>query len=322
LDEFGFDLFEDSAPGLGAAQLTQQSLVDTQERLGALLEALPIGLLIHTAQGILYANPKAAELFDTSGATLVGQHLLDHIAREDANGVQTALDRALDSETTHAVEAAIERPDDSRRVANVVVGRLPWAGNPVVQIILQDVTDQKRAEASLRQLSITDELTGAYNRRHVFYEAGLYIDAASASGLPMSVALLDIDHFKAVNDTYGHAAGDAALIGLTRLVQGLLPSFRDTDSAMFGRIGGEEFVVLLPGVGAKRACDIADRLRKAIGSLRIETAAGELAFTSSFGVATYEAADGTFDVMLSRADGALYAAKLQGRNRVVLAPGK
>lgn len=304
---------EDS--GLRQAKLTQQSLIDTQQRMGAVLEALPVGLLIHTAQGILYANRAASDLLMTDGQSLMGRHLLDHVAREDESSLRGLFDRALNGSGTLTHESAVERPDHSRRVAEVIVGRLPWDGNPVLQIILQDVTDQKHAEASLRQLTITDELTGAYNRRHAFYEASLYIDRGDT--LPLSVVMIDIDHFKRINDTLGHAAGDAALVGLTRLMQGLLPSFRDTDSAMFARIGGEEFVVLLPGVAAKRAAEIAEHLRGAIAALEVPFGAEPITFTASLGVVTGTPADGSFDQLLTRADAALYLAKEQGRNRVV-----
>lgn len=301
--------------GLDQAKLTQQSLVDTQQRMGIVLEALPVGLLIHTAQGILYANRAACDLLMTDSESLMGRHLLDHVAHEDETALRGLFERALGGSGTHTGESAVERPDHSRRVAQVILGRLPWAGNPVLQIILQDVTDQKHAEASLRQLTITDELTGAYNRRHAFYEASLYIDRGDT--LPLSVVMIDIDHFKHINDTLGHAAGDAALVGLTRLMQGLLPSFRDTDSAMFARIGGEEFVVLLPGIAEKRAAAIAEHLRRAIAALKVPFGAEPITFTASLGVVTYRLADGDFDQLLARADTALYAAKEQGRNRVI-----
>lgn len=313
-----FDLFEDDAPGLDVARITQQSLVDTQKRMGAVLEALPVGLLIHTQQGIIYANSNAADLLQTSPNVLKGKHILDHVAPEDGSEIHSALERAfLDGEPTLTVEAGIDRSDGSRRLAKLIIGRLPWPGIPVLQIILQDVTDQKHAEASLRQLSITDELTGAYNRRHAFYEGALYVGQGAGIGPPFSVIMLDIDHFKHVNDTFGHPAGDKVLFELTRLVQGLLPSFRDSDSGMFARIGGEEFVVLLPGVHEKRATEIAERLRRAIASLEIETKAAAFRVTASMGVATRLADDVSFETIVGRADAALYAAKHSGRDCVV-----
>jgi len=314
-----FDLFEEDSTGLDEARQTQQQLVDSQERLGAVLEALPVGLLIHTAQGILYANAAAAMLLQTSANALSGHHLLDYLGAEDAPAANSALSRALSGERgTHTAEFVVERRDGTRRVAGLILGRLPWAGNPVLQIILQDVTDQKHAEASLRQLTITDELTGAYNRRHAVYEAGLYIGEGSDAALPFSVVMIDIDHFKRINDKFGHGTGDEVLIALTRLMHDLLPTFRDANSAMFARIGGEEFVILLPGVGPHRAMDIAERVREAIKSVRVATNdAGDVRFTASLGTATFQKTDHDFQGVLKRADSALYAAKQSGRDRVV-----
>ncbi len=319
----GFDLFEVDELGLDEARLTQASLVETQEHTGAVLEALPVGLLIHTRQGIVYANAMATKLLRSSCTTLRGQHLLDHVAPEDAGNLDRTLQLAFKNRSTLTAEAAIERPDGSRRIANIILGRLPWPGTPVLQVILQDVTDQKKAEASLRALTITDELTGAYNRRHAFYEASLYMDRCGGSPLPFSILMLDIDHFKHVNDTYGHAAGDAALVSLARLVQGLLPSFREADSAMFARLGGEEFLVLLPGVRQRSARAIAERLRRAIEANQVIVDHTHpplsFGFTTSFGVATLRTSDAKFDALLCRADAALYKAKENGRNQVAVA---
>jgi diguanylate cyclase (GGDEF)-like protein len=131
--------------------------------------------------------------------------------------------------------------------------------------------------------------------------------------------MIDIDHFKHINDRFGHPAGDAALIALTRLMHNLLPTFRDADSAMFARLGGEEFVVLLPGIGKSRATGIAEKLRLAIGRLQVSTPAGHLQFTVSVGAATFHPDDDGFDGLLKRADAALYLAKQAGRNKVVTA---
>jgi len=284
------------------------------------LEALPVGLLIHTVQGILYANTSAALLLRTKARSLSGRHLLDYIASEDVTLMQSVLQRSFaEMGSTHCLECGIDRSDRSRRLASLTLGRLPWARNPVLQIILQDVTEQKHAEASLRQLTVTDELTGAYNRRHAVYEAELYIGGSANASLPFSLLMIDIDHFKRINDEFGHAAGDAALIALTRLMHNLLPTFRDADSAMFARLGGEEFVVLLPGIGGTRAEGIAERLRMAIGQLQVDTSVGDIRFTVSIGAATFRPHDVGFDGLLKRADAALYLAKQSGRNKVVAA---
>jgi diguanylate cyclase len=312
-----FDLFRDDDIGLSAAVLTQKSLVDTQAQLGSMLEVMPIGVLIHTEQGILFANKEACRLLQLDRARALGQHFLDHVPASDVENVAAQLRASFLAQSEPIEqECLIERPDGSQRLVKLVSGKLPWAGNPVVQILLHDVTDQKRAENSLRQLTITDELTGAYNRRHLLYESALYIDPHGTHNVPLSVVLLDIDHFKDINDKHGHAVGDIALRELTSLMNALIPTVRGADSAIFARIGGEEFVLLLPGFELMQASTIADRFRKAIGDMKIAIEGGLLRFSVSMGVAQYRKADQTIEETLGRADKALYSAKNMGRNRV------
>jgi diguanylate cyclase (GGDEF)-like protein/PAS domain S-box-containing protein len=311
-----FDLFREDDAALSAALLTQTSLIDTQHRLGAMLEAMPMGLIIHTEQGILFANKHACLLLQMERAGLVGQHLLDHIPQADNEKVATQLRNSFDDRGEPLEqECLINRPDGTQRAIKLVTGLLPWDGNPVIQVIMQDVTDQKRAEHSLRQLTITDELTGAYNRRHLLYESALYMGEESAF-IPLSVALIDIDHFKRINDTYGHASGDIALKELTLLANRFIPTIRGTDSAIFARIGGEEFVLLLPGLSETEAVEVAECFRSAVQKLQIQAIQKTLSFTVSIGVSGHHRDDPNFHTALARADAALYIAKSEGRNCV------
>jgi len=315
-----FDLFKSDDDGLGAAVLTQQSLIDTQERLGAMLDVMPIGLLIHTQQGILFANRAACDLLRTPQERLVGQHMLDYIRSNDLDRVSDQFQQSFSGETpTFEIEAVVQIGDRPPRLCRMISSNLPWPGNPVIQVLVQDITDQKRAEHSLRQLTITDELTGAYNRRHASYEAALYMDGDRS--VPFSAVMVDIDHFKKINDSYGHAAGDTALKRLTLLANELLPTIEGSDSSIFARIGGEEFVMLLPGLSDSAAQAAADRFRRVVERMKIDLGdAGELGFTISAGVATACSCDADFDALLKRADAALYEAKETGRNRVIVAP--
>lgn len=318
MDEFEF--FEDDAESVKAAALTQQSLVDTQNQLGAMLDVMPIGLLIHTEQGVLFANKEACRLLTVSKREILGHHLLDYIRSADIEKISQQLRSSFLGEgKTFEQESMLQRPDGSQRLVKLISGRLPWDGNPVIQLLFQDITDQRRAEFSMRQLTITDELTGAYNRRHANYEAALYISADAATRLPLSVIMVDIDHFKRVNDTYGHQIGDIALKQLTRLAHDFVPTIEGTDSALFARMGGEEFIILLPGVEVPAAEAVAERFRRAVQAMSIALPDGELKFTISLGVASYRDTDCTFDGLLGRADAALYDAKAGGRNLVRLA---
>jgi diguanylate cyclase len=315
-----FDLFESDDEGLDAAVLTQKSLVDTQERLGAMLDVMPIGLLIHTGQGILFANRAACLLLRTEPARLLGQHMLDFVRPRDIQRVNGQFQASFGGDTqSFELDAVLEIGGSTARLVKMISSRLPWPGNAVIQILLQDITDQKRAENSLRQLTITDELTGAYNRRHAYYEAALYVGEDRKSDVPLSVVMVDIDHFKRVNDTYGHAVGDLALKRLVLLANELLPTIEGGNSSIFARIGGEEFVMVLPGLERQAAELAAERFRRCVQAMVIDLPEGRLNFTISAGVATFVPADRDFDGLLRRADEALYEAKGAGRNRVLAA---
>lgn len=180
------DLFDTEATE--AATLTQQALVDTQQNLGKMLELMPMGLLVHTEQGIVFANRQASSFLMTGSSHFRGQHLLDYVAIADADVISHALQLTFaDPDATCDLDCAVERPDGSSRLMKVITGALPWPGNPVIQVLMQDITHQRKAEVSLRQMTITDELTGAYNRRHALYEADLYIESAVMGGMPLSV---------------------------------------------------------------------------------------------------------------------------------------
>jgi len=167
--------------------------------------------------------------------------------------------------------------------------------------------------AELEKLAMLDPLTGAANRRHLDQRAGVEIADSARHGTQLAVALFDIDHFKHINDSWGHAAGDAVLRRLVGLVQGEL---RPRD--FLARIGGEEFVLLLPGIALAAAVRICERVRCAIGCAPFETDQGDIDVTSSFGVTLLTPGE-RLEGALSRADGALYQAKNSGRNRVAVA---
>ena len=320
MKEIDFETFfvEDSAAA-DAAELTQRTLIDTQERMGMVLDLMPMGLMVHTRQGIIFANREACRLLEVTQSQAVGQHFLDFLGAAEVPLVGAQIEASFsDSTTMHSRETTINHADGSLVHIKLITCLLPWQGNPVIQVLLQDITEMKHIEQRLRRLTITDELTGAYNRRHAFYEAALYLDPARVPRIPLSAIMLDIDHFKAINDTHGHAVGDLALKALTKKVNRIIAGAAEADSAMFARIGGEEFVVLLPAVELTAAQALAERLRRAIAGIRIDSDKTTFGFTCSFGVGSYRDADVGFDGLLSRCDTALYAAKAAGRNCIKL----
>jgi len=170
------------------------------------------------------------------------------------------------------------------------------------------------ARADAERLARTDELTGMRNRR-AFYELGeLAMAQAKRYDDPIAVISLDIDHFKKVNDTWGHATGDETLRLVALIIQ---RTIRTSDIA--GRVGGEEFAIVLPRATPEQALAMAERLRAAMEKAPLYHDRGEIHFTSSFGVAVRDAENDTIDRLLAEADKALYEAKEGGRNRVVCA---
>lgn len=173
----------------------------------------------------------------------------------------------------------------------------------------------RRANRQLELLAALDPLTDVFNRRH--FDAALQQELmrAQRTGKPLSVLLLDLDHFKAVNDTHGHAAGDAALVQAARAWQAEL---RAHD--VIARAGGEEFAIVLPGADAPQARLVAERLLETTRRLRIPLPeGGSFGFTASIGVAAGCGCDASvgFEQVMASADRALYAAKRAGRDRVV-----
>lgn len=172
------------------------------------------------------------------------------------------------------------------------------------------------AEARIRELASTDELTGVANRRHSGARLREAQVLAGRYRRPLSVAMLDLDHFKAVNDAHGHDGGDAVLRAVTRAVAGAL---READ--LLGRWGGEELLAILPETDAAGALALAERLRAAVQALRVEHAGGTIVVTVSVGLATWVPSSSgaeapSTEALLKQADQALYRAKARGRNRV------
>ena len=174
-------------------------------------------------------------------------------------------------------------------------------------LVLRDIEPQRYSTDDLRRLLTQDHLTGAANRANFQRRFQREQKAWREHGMPLSLIMLDIDHFKSVNDTYGHSAGDLVLV---RVAETITKAIRPTD--LLARLGGEEFAVLLANTELSEATKIAERLRRLVADMRVETPHGDLSITVSLGCAK---ALPDRD-LLSAADEALYAAKRNGRNRV------
>ncbi len=179
---------------------------------------------------------------------------------------------------------------------------LSYLGNSIVKDI---------ENARLYRLSITDTLTKAYNRQYLYQRLPDELERSRRYGDPLCVALFDVDFFKKLNDTHGHPAGDFVLKEITRIAQ---EQIREVDALV--RYGGEEFLILLPKTGLQGARSIAERFRKSVEDAVFPWSDRQLSVTVSVGLASLSAEVNSDEVLLKRADDALYRAKSTGRNRV------
>ncbi len=190
------------------------------------------------------------------------------------------------------------------------------SGAPEVHGVTRDITERRAFQEELRRQATIDELTGTFNRRHFLAGAEMEVHRCVRHGPPLSLLMLDIDHFKQVNDTFGHAVGDLALQAVAAALTRLL---RRTDS--LGRLGGEEFALLLVETDLGTAEVVAERFRAEVAAIDLHTDDGRpVPLRVSIGVTEYRPVADTMSMMLFRADQGLYQAKKGGRNRVVSVP--
>lgn len=222
-----------------------------------------------------------------------------------------------------AVEVVpVEGPDAGRDLLRLLINRVPVVLNPDggvrdVALTLKEYSDTCLQAAEMEILATRDPLTGIGNLRHFKTLASLELEHAARMGRPMAVLVIDLDHFKRINDTWGHATGDETLRRFAAACRGAL---REPD--ILGRLGGEEFAIALPNTGHEGAMVIAERLRTLAAGIRVTPQCGGAPFgiTISIGVAVRDAvgADAEIDDLLARADAAMYDAKRTGRDRVMM----
>jgi diguanylate cyclase (GGDEF)-like protein len=305
----------------------------------AVLDQLQSGVLVLDAERrVRYLNPwLRSALGERSGEAEPGRSIDGLLDARAAARLQAAIDAALQGLpgllstglNPHPLPLRQRRADGSEgepMAQSVQVQALRFGDEPCVLVTVADVSAMMRREGLLREqaeklssLSLTDELTGIANRRRLNHYLEDSLRRAQRAEAPLSVILLDIDHFKAYNDSLGHIAGDACLVSVVDCLKSLVRSAGD----LLARYGGEEFCVVLAEEGGHSALDVAERLRQAVESLRLSHPASPTAahITISLGVATWTperrlSATG----LLLKADRYLFEAKQGGRNRV--APGR
>ena len=286
-------------------------LRQSEENFRTLLATAPVPMLLISLDDdrVRFCNERAADLFETTVEDIVGARAPQlHPDEQTYRRFRDTLerDRRVDAA---GVEIRTRRGACFYSLLNART--LVSSGETLVMLTLTDVTEQKRIEDQLRALATTDTLTGAFTRRHFFDLAELEWARSTRHQHPLCVALIDVDHFKSVNDRFGHTIGDEALRAVAETVRGKL---RRHD--LLGRYGGDELALLFPETPLEGARQVSDRIRRAVAG--IELAHGEITvkLTISAGLVARRGDEG-LAVACQRADAALYEAKDAGRDCVV-----
>ncbi|MFI8745854.1 GGDEF domain-containing protein [Pseudomonas sp. NPDC077186] len=270
------------------------------------------------AQRVIYVSPAYERIFGRSAALLLADYgeWRNSIYPDDLDYAAESLAKVLETGAVEFREYRIIRADGQLRWLSdkcFVSPRPGSAQGKVIVGIAEDITEKKRLEGELHRLATTDVLTQSSNRRHFFECARREFEHARQYGSPLAFLLLDLDDFKKINDQYGHQLGDQVL---QRLAQCGANALRRGD--LFGRIGGEEFAALFPGCEPDIALQVAERLQREVQRLNFQHDGASFGITVSQGLTSLRAADANLEALYARADAAMYLAKRQGKNQIVL----
>jgi diguanylate cyclase (GGDEF)-like protein/PAS domain S-box-containing protein len=297
-------------------QNNQRALEDSEARYRSFIENLPLTVAI-TQDGLLkYINPTGVELIGYSAADCIGKSFLPLVFEADRPAVIAAHQQRMDGEPAPS-NYMVRIVSNTGRVIDCQMhaSNVQWDGRIAALAIFEDVTDYRAMEAELRRLATIDSLTELANRRQFFIRMDEALSRLQRDvDREVAILMCDLDHFKEINDRFGHAAGDVVLRHFSTLLRDEL---RKVDVA--GRVGGEEFAVLLPESDQAAAMVFAERLRKKVAETSVCIEGEPVFITVSIGIAAMLVADETADQGLLRADKALYLAKAAGRNRIALA---
>ncbi|RUO25445.1 hypothetical protein CWE09_01530 [Aliidiomarina minuta] len=236
-----------------------------------------------------------------------------HIHPDDLSAVKESIQQSAESMREWRVEYRICLPDKTIWVSGYSVPRRTSSGSIIWAGMVVDITEQRAYQDKLKKLASTDELTGIYNRRFFILRMEEFFASVQREQQVVCVAMFDLDFFKKVNDTYGHAMGDEVL---KRIAEEVQKNIRRTD--IFARIGGEEFALIMPHTSPEEAAVLAEKLRIVIGQLNFTHNGENFKVTATFGIAAMQKGVPRADMVLNQADQAVYKGKNAGRNRVTL----
>ena len=282
---------------------------------------LPIPIYARDKQQIItHANPAYAALLGRKIEQVRGMQIDEIHDPDTARDILEMDERLSDNPCAPQINERRIRPFGNGPCRDIVEHKaaLCAADGSVQGVVgaIVDVTEEKALRAKLERLASTDPLTGAANRRAFMERSDQEVRRSHRCGHPLSLIMIDVDEFKAINDTHGHQAGDAVLKCMSQICGDTIRASTD----YLARLGGEEFAILCPETDSNGAAELAERLREAVAGQSVSWDGQDIAFTASFGVAVVdlETALGPVEDAMRRADESLYAAKEGGRNRVMV----
>jgi diguanylate cyclase (GGDEF)-like protein/PAS domain S-box-containing protein len=296
-----------------AERRAHEALIESQAVLERIFFATPVPVIVSNREGrILSLNESACEFIGLRSGSIEGMSLQEfYVDPADRERIYALLDR---DGIVRDLELDIRLPDGALRTVMIKATPVDSPEGPIIISGVIDISARKAIERSLERLASTDALTGLPNRLSFFTAARTEMLRARRTGAPLTLLMVDLDHFKHVNDSYGHQTGDRVLRAFAKACGSILFG---TDMA--ARLGGEEFALLLPNADIDHGIAIGERLRLAVERLRFDDVDGDLRLTASVGVAAVSTQYPDLDAALAQADIALYEAKRQGRNRVAVA---
>jgi diguanylate cyclase (GGDEF)-like protein/PAS domain S-box-containing protein len=298
-----------------------RALHESEEKFNRLVEQSLVGISLSDGQQFIYVNAKFAKITGYSVDELLRMGPLDIMTEADRTSAADMIRRGMTRQIAKNFSMII---NILRKDGKVVIGEL--TGGPPVDVggkqaliaLLEDITDKVRADnkikilnSRLREQAIRDPLTNLFNRRYLEESLVRELIHAERQGQTVGLVMGDLDHFKAVNDTFGHQAGDQVLREFANL---MMRFSRGSDIPC--RYGGEEFLLLLPGISEEKACERAELLRAQLAAEPVAFDGKALRISASFGVAAFPKHARDADKLIAAVDKAMYQAKSAGRNRV------
>jgi two-component system cell cycle response regulator len=290
---------------------SQELLQERESKLQAFIKAMPNLSFVYNEEGrYLEVLSSQTELLRASVDELKDHMIEDVMPAEAARIMMDAIQETINSGTTQVIEYKIPVMDGNEHwfEGRIALMEKDGSGHGKVVFIATEISERVRLYEEVQRLATQDALTGCLNRRHFLTLADQEYRRSVRYQRPLSLLMLDIDHFKQINDQFGHPVGDQVLCALVELLKANL---RNVD--ILSRHGGEEFTILLPETPKNRAYQVAERLRCAVETMGVEKAGRNISITISVGVASLEVEIGqvkSIEMLIHQADQAMYDAKI------------